>query len=161
VLFRRSLLDRPLAVTLVATVGLFALAVLATSYEVGGGAEWGGRYFAVGFPVVAALVVLSIGSTLSWSDPLARRCLLGLGAVSLRLAVLAVHQLAWSHHLNDARTEAIVAMVDAAGPGSGPDLGDGDRRPIVAETNVDAGRFAWDQFERTRGIQVADENISP
>jgi hypothetical protein len=160
VLFRRSLLESPVVATLVGVVALFAIAVLATSYEVGGGAEWGGRYFAVGFPALSVLVVVSIGRALPWSEPAARRCLGALAAVSLSLALLGVQTLRWSHELDDARTAAIGAMVVAAGPTSGPDLGDGDRRPIVVQTDVDAGRFAWDDFQRTRGIQVSDENVS-
>lgn len=41
---------------LVVVVGLFALAVLATQYRIGGGREWGGRFL---FPVLAPVAVLA------------------------------------------------------------------------------------------------------
>ena len=45
-----------------------AVAVIATQYSIGGGVEWGGRYFAVLLPVAVAVVVTGAVGTL-------RRCL--------------------------------------------------------------------------------------
>lgn len=66
-----------------AIAGVFAIAVLATQYEVAGsGMEWGWRYFAVGLP--ALVPALALGADRLWRAAGADRTLLvGLGAVAV------------------------------------------------------------------------------
>ena len=62
---------------LLAVVVLFSLAVLATQYRIGGGREWGGRFF---FPVLVPLAVLA------WSG--LRPRLVDRGRTSMRMGAL-------------------------------------------------------------------------
>ena len=60
-----TLVNRPALATDTARVAfgtfvVFALGVAATQYERGGSGEWGGRYFAVGLPLVVPVVLLAI-----------------------------------------------------------------------------------------------------
>lgn len=113
--------------------GLFAVAVIATQYETGGTGEWGGRYFAIGLPllVAASVHVLSIvGASMPAST---RRTAAGaLGVVSLTLAVGAVRAADHARAASAAVADAVIAEVDR----------------LDVEATVSArgavSRFAWD-----------------
>ena len=70
--------------TILAGAGLFALAVLATQYDDGGGLQWGGRYLAPLLVPVAAVVGAAVGARLARPERLA------VGAVLAATALLAV-----------------------------------------------------------------------
>lgn len=57
---RRRNLTKPLAPTLALACAIATLAILATSYGFGGGAEWGGRFFHVLIPWLAPLGVMGL-----------------------------------------------------------------------------------------------------
>jgi hypothetical protein len=129
---------------------LFALAVLATQYGISGAAEWGGRFLALGLPLIASLAALGLAGAASHIHPRDRTlALVSLACLGLGFGVLGARALADAHH----RTELAIAELDRALEGrSGPDLGDGDRRPIVVSTWPSLGRFTWPDPGRERGV---------
>ena len=62
VLVRRGTFASPAARLATSTAALFALAVLATQYPVGGSMEWGGRFFHVGLPLVVPVLLLAVAA---------------------------------------------------------------------------------------------------
>jgi hypothetical protein len=79
-----------------ASIGLFAVAVVATEYADGGGLEWGGRFF---FPLLAPLAVLAVAgidARLSATNiPRMQVCGL-LGAVAASTAVVSLVAVGWA-----------------------------------------------------------------
>ncbi|MHB8464581.1 MAG: hypothetical protein ACYDD7_07045, partial [Acidimicrobiales bacterium] len=140
VCLRRTDLREPAAVLLGVVVAVFALGVVLTEYAAGGGLEWGGRYFALGIPVVAPLVVVGLTR--------ARVLAVGLGAVMAVVAVLGVVE------LRDGRaaTRALQAQVRRCGSEAGASGSAAlDRRPLVVAPErffpqldwMDFGRYLW------------------
>ena len=94
VLAGRSLAADGAARVALVTTAVFAVAVAATQYAVGGGVEWGGRYFALAIPLVAPLAaggLLAAAGRLAipWRRPAAA----GLALVVLGIALLGVREL--------------------------------------------------------------------
>lgn len=148
VLLRRSRLATPAVRVLVATTVLGGLAVLATSYDIGGSAEWGGRYFHVLLPLAVPVVVVALVDSLA---PLDRRAAAGL------VAALVVTGLATSatevrverrlHGGAAALTDSVTAAARDTAPGDGGD-------PVVAFTTPGVARLDPTGLDRTRYLFV-------
>jgi hypothetical protein len=83
--------------------------VLATQYEEGGSAEWGGRYFALGLPLAVPVALHALRRHGARLVPADRRvAVAALATVSCLLSVMAIASLAAVHH----RTAAVVDTVD-------------------------------------------------
>ena len=77
VALRRSCL-RPLGAGLAfTTFAVFALLVAATQYARGGSGEWGGRYFALGLPVLVPVALLALAEAGARLDAVTRRAAAG------------------------------------------------------------------------------------
>jgi len=137
-----------------ATCGLFSAGVLATQYATGGGAEWGGRYFAIGLPLIVPVVLLALRNLGRRLDRTTAR--IGLAsalAVSAAFSVLAIMTLRVEHE----QTDRIVAAVDAAAERvSATDGG----APVVLTTNRGLGRFDFPLVDRTRWLTVSSEQLT-
>ena len=76
------------------TVAVYLVGVVATQYAVGGGVEWGGRYFALAVPLVAPFAA---GGLLAAAPPSRVRLRTvagaGLALIVLAMAVLGVRAL--------------------------------------------------------------------
>ena len=133
---------------LLAGGGLGAVAILATQYSIGGGVEWGGRYFAVLLPVMVAVVVTgSVGSLrrcLS-SEPW-RRAAFGAAVVAtVAVAVIALGALRQGHQWADQLARGIADAAASAGTTPATD------RPIVMTSSrllpqllhEDVERYDW------------------
>lgn len=137
-ILRRPLFRDQGASLAMGTFALFAAGVVMTQYRSGGTGEWGGRYFALGIPLVVPVLLLALHRQGRMIGRLTRRgtaaalvlCSVTL-ATSALLSVRSSHQY-WS------RFEAAVGRAQAvAGPG----------RPVV--TTWSAGpRYAWRIFDR-------------
>ncbi len=151
------------------TLALFFGAVVATQYRYGGGAEWGGRYFAVGLPFAIALAIPGLD--------LAVRTLPG--ARIRRLVVLAVLpaimlNLAGLYGIRESRirTAALVdtvaevtatlrlrtASVNDESAMAQPGATD---RPIVITTVPAAGRLSWSELDNARWLLVDKGELEP
>lgn len=151
VVLRRRLFDGPAPVVIGATGALYALAVIATQYSVGGSGEWGGRYFALLVPAAVPLFLAGLwqaGASLRLD---VRRVVAGaLVVCSLAMSIMAVDALRVNH-----RTKAdLVAGVEAAGRTTGDD------RPVVVTDWIGAPRLAWATFDDHRWLYVPKDQVA-
>ncbi len=145
VALRRSSL-RPLgAQVALGTFTVFALAVVATQYSNGGSAEWGGRYFALGLPVLVPVVVLALADLGARLEPFARRAgVAALVVCSLSTIAMGLTVVLQTHRF----TARLTAAIDHVGQGM---VVTGDK-PVVLATNGAVPRFAWATFDRQRWL---------
>ncbi|MGH9177726.1 MAG: hypothetical protein ACRD0N_04130 [Acidimicrobiales bacterium] len=126
---------------LVVSVGLFSLAVLATQYRIGGGREWGGRFF---FPMVVPVAVLAClglrhGLASARADRAAWKALAGLGVL---LAVLPT--VAGFRVLHTSRTQVGAILREVAGG-----------EPTLIMTHVSGlPPFAWQEYPEVGWLAV-------
>lgn len=145
---RDSLRNRTASFLLVAAV-LYAGAITLTQYNNGGGATWGGRFFAAGLPLVVPLAVVGWMTLVELLDAVAGRvvrCSMA-GAVAL-LAILAVGS------MRDHRSlfEGIVDdVLDAR-------TVEGGTAPVLATTGIPP-RFAWEHVEDGVWLTVEPDSL--
>jgi len=134
---------------LVLAASLYALAVVATQYSVGGTTEWGGRYFALGLPLICPVVVAAV---LDGADRLdrtsARRWVATLVVVSLTISLIGLLGLRRAHD----RTEELVATVAQGIGAAGPD-------PVVLTDVNPLARWSWELLDDARWTLVAADDM--
>lgn len=141
------LLDRTVLGTETARLALgafvvFALGVMATQYERGGSGEWGGRYFALGLPLVVPVALLAVRNAGRRLDSAPRRAAAGaLVASMVAMTIMGVATLRESHRRTDAMNRAIRAGVGSLPPS--------EPRVVVA-TDGTLARKAWPTFDDVR-----------
>ena len=122
--------------------------ILATQYSIGGGVEWGGRYFAVLLPVLVAVVVSGSLGTLRRCLPSGPTRMTVMGAAAVVTVVLAGTALTSTrdaHRLADELSSGVARAAASAGPTRVTD------QPIVLTSNRllpqllydDLGRYDW------------------
>ncbi|MCI0346934.1 MAG: hypothetical protein L0221_16070, partial [Chloroflexi bacterium] len=147
----RRLLATTDARVLAGGAGLFALAVLATQYPEGGSAEWGGRYFAVGLPLVVPLAIAGLDRGRRALGSEARQ--VGTAAVVLvatAFAVLGVAEVRTAHRMGDDVVRATELAGATAEPGEGG-------LPVVVATAPLLPRLAWQTFDDQRWLLIDPE----
>jgi hypothetical protein len=148
---RRRLFDDVTTVVMGATAALFALAVIATQYSIGGSGEWGGRYFALAIPIVVPLLLAALWREGQALVPAVCRGVAGcLLVCTVALSLMAVDALR-ANHLGKAD---LVARIEAAGRVTGDD------RPVVVTTWIGAPRLAWPTFDDHRWLYVPDDDVA-
>ncbi|HEX2047058.1 MAG TPA: hypothetical protein VHF27_04790 [Acidimicrobiales bacterium] len=131
VLVRRSALRTTAAQVSLGVFAVIAACVVATQYAVGGATEWGGRFFAVGLPVVVPVLLLALKQA-----SLDRWVVVSLVVCSLAMATLGVSSLRHQHR----RLGQLVntaASVEA---------------PVVVATYGSVPRWAWRTFDDKRWL---------
>ncbi len=129
---------------LLVTAAAFAVGVAATQYAVGGGVEWGGRYFALAIPLLAPLAaagLIAVGDRLD--RPAARLAGLGTLLLVLGLALLGGREL---HHTN-AEANRFYAQLHTRTVAAG--LG---RRPVVVTSELLLPRLAGTDLDDQRWL---------
>ena len=130
-----------------AGAAVFAALVIATQYSSGGSGEWGGRYFAIGLPLVVPLIAVAVRR-------LPRRPVgLLLTIATLCIAVLAVRTVRDAHATNGHLVASIMTTAAAH------DAGDGGA-PVVVSTNGAPARFAVDDLSRVRWLTVDRKDLA-
>jgi hypothetical protein len=132
------LLGRPSpSVRLVAAATAIAGAgVVALQYDRGGGLEWGGRFFAILLPALAALTVVCLQRSGLRADVprLVLGALLAIGAVTAAGSMTALHGFRSNA---DAAAQAVLAAAEVAGPLDADVLPLGrEPKPLVVTTEV-------------------------
>jgi hypothetical protein len=148
---RRDLpgLERPIAV---ATCGLYVLAVLATQYSEGGAAEWGARFLAIMLPVAIPIALVALKRTAATLPRPDRRWAgAALAVATLSMAIISITSLRYYRGVTAAWLEQVE---QAQAQTDGPDLGNGDRRPIVVTTWEGLGRMTWPLDTPPRGLFI-------
>jgi hypothetical protein len=151
---RRSTFTTTTAKVLALTFALFAAGVAATQYGNGGSGEWGGRYFAVGLPLIVPVLLLAmrdLGRRLDRTT--ARIGLASAVVVSLALGALAVVTLRDAHR----DTDKVVAALDAAAQ-QRPATDGGP--PVVLTSSGALARFAFPIVDRYRWLTVPPERLA-
>lgn len=134
-----------------ATAVLFALAVIATQYAVGGSAEWGGRYFALLLPVAVPLLLCALavhGRSLETS--VRRGAAAALVVCTVALSTMAVTGLRANHQAK----ARLVGRIEAAGRATG------DIEPVVVTTWIAGARAAWPAFGGHRWLYVPTSQVA-
>jgi hypothetical protein len=148
---RRSTLIETGARLALATFVLFAAAVAATQYTGGGSVEWGGRYFALGLPVLVPVVVLALARAGKPLDRGTRRCVAAaLVVCAAAMGVMAMGSLGAVHR----RTDRLTAAADSAGRQVAP-----GGRPVMVATTSSVPRLAWATFERQRWLIARPDDL--
>lgn len=143
VAIRRRALAPLAARVALGTFAAFALAVIATQYVTGGSGEWGGRYFALGLPVLAPVLVLALAAVGEPLDRSARRAALGaLVACSVVMSVMGLSSLRDTHRF----TARLQATATEAGRETG------SARPVMVATHPAIPRHAWATFDDQRWL---------
>ncbi|HWC12355.1 MAG TPA: hypothetical protein VG455_14175, partial [Acidimicrobiales bacterium] len=124
------------------TFAVFAAAVVATQYVTGGSGEWGGRYFALGLPVLAPVLLLALASLGRALPPSARTAAAAaLVTCAVALTVMGLAGLRDIHRFT-ARLQETAAQ---AGRELGP-------RPVMVATHAAIPRLAWATFDDQRWL---------
>jgi hypothetical protein len=130
------------------TFAVFALAVAATQYATGGSGEWGGRYFALGLPVVVPVVLLALADAGARLDGVTRRVAGGaLVACMAATAAMGLLSLRGTHRF----TARLMATADRAGRAASP-----GGRPVMIATSGAVPRLAWATYDRQRWLLADD-----
>jgi hypothetical protein len=162
VMLDRATLHRALPSLLAVTGLLFALAVFATQYADAGNA-WGGRYLAVGLPVVTPLAAVGIFRGLQ-NLPRSSRTVstLAMAVIVVALAAGAVTSLYEEHvYVSAVQQLTVDATRDDAGTGapSSAAPGDGDPRPVVLATEKAFGRLLWSRVREERWLTATGDDV--
>jgi hypothetical protein len=142
VLVRRRTLATTAARTAMGVFAVFALCVVASQYAVGGATEWGGRFFALGLPVVVPVLLLALKQA-----SLERWVVGTLVVCSLAMSTLAVTSLRHQHR----RLGQLVAMAGT--------IQTGDDRPVMVATYGSVPRWAWRTFDDQRWLRTEPADL--
>jgi hypothetical protein len=123
--------------------GVVVGGVLATQYAIGGGVEWGGRYFALVLPLVAPAIVVCLRRVNN-------RVLLSSLAVSM--AALAVFGVATLRHTHAATSDVVLGVRDVARQLHGP--------PVVVSTSRLLPQLDWRGFDAIQWVTPTPDDLS-
>jgi hypothetical protein len=156
VLMRRSAFESAAAQLALITGALFAAAIVATQYPVGGSMEWGGRFFHLALPaVVPALLLALVGAWHALDARTARVGAASLAVVSLVLCVFAVGSIVRIRDITADLVDNVVHLADATSDAT-------DRRGPVVVSNMEAvGRLSWRGAVHGRYLRVTDATDLP
>jgi len=139
------------------TTILFVVAVAATQYTQGGGAEWGARFLMLVLPLITPVAVNALSGTARLIPGGDRRWAgVTLGILAVAMSLLSVRVMLYYKGNIDTWVDV---MSRATVGREGPDLGDGDRRPIVLTTWGGLGRFIWPIEPQPRGLTVPGDRL--
>jgi hypothetical protein len=129
---------------------VFAMGVLITQYRAGGTGEWGGRYFAIGLPLVVPVAVAALVVPVEAPRRDARRSLQwSVVAMSAVIGVLSVVTVRYQHDLT---RDVVTSLTTAA---DRTESGDGGP-PVVIATLPAVARLAWRDLPSGRWLLVQE-----
>lgn len=153
VALRRSSLDTVGARVALGTFAAFAGAVAATQYARGGSGEWGGRYFAIGLPILVPVALVALADAGRALDGASRRrVVVALAACSVVMSVMAMASITDTHRF----TDRLMASADRAGRSIS-----GVEKPVMITTNGAIPRLAWATFDRQRWLLAPPDDLAP
>ena len=149
VLLRRSMLRTAAAQLCIGVFAVFAGCVIASQYAVGGSTEWGGRFFAMGLPLLVPVIVLAVKTQLVRLDRRSARWFAGgLLVCSMVTVTLAVTSIRHQHR----RLGQLVTMAEDAGRSTGP-------QPVMVATYGSVPRWAWRTYDDQRWLVTAPDEL--
>jgi hypothetical protein len=136
-------------VALISTV-----AVLVTEYAIGGGVEWGGRYFAFILPIAIPVLLVGAAAAIERQPADVRTIVIvSLTVVSVVMAVLALQSIRYTHVLTARLLDGIQGEAEIAGSSGGLD------RPVVISSNRLLPQLASRDFERYEWVVPDPVNL--
>ena len=151
VFLRRDDLRRPVVRLCLGVSAISALGIWATSYTVGGGVEWGGRFYHLLHPLVVPIVVLGLDR--------ARRGLpagprhIAVVSVLVVTASLSLLSLRAMHDMRRASEIVVPAALAAADAAAAPSDGGA---PVLITDAEPLARSAWASLDGYRLLRVPD-----
>ena len=128
--------------------------MLVTQYGVGGADEWGGRFFAIGLPIVVPVAVAAlVGWSRRTSPELARPLIASVVVMSLVVGVMALGTLRDKHQLTEDVVETVVSTAQRTTAGDGG-------APVVIATAPAISRLGWRDVPRGRWLLVMEDDIA-
>jgi hypothetical protein len=148
VLLERSVLSTSAAQLSLWVVAVYAAAIALVQYPAGGHTEWGGRYFALGVPILAAVAAASLHhADATWPARRWRPLRASLVAATVALGVVAIVTLHASHDRNRQRSDQVLAAAAELPSGDGP--------PVVVTEDDQVPRLARERYEEVRFLRVS------
>lgn len=143
----------PRVVELIGVFGVFAAGVIVSQYRGAGAWEWGGRYFAVGLPVIAPAITLGLRDLLRRvSLPNARLLVTAWLMVALALGITAVAAVRESRARSGELVDSVVLIASQTSPGSGA-------LPVIISTEPELPRTAWDRLGDARWFYARPSDV--
>lgn len=138
-LLGRADLRTTAATTAVTVSAVVAVGVIATQYKVGGGIEWGGRYFALALPIAVPVVLAALRRRSRDVAPAVRKAAIAsLVVCSVAMTTMALTSL----HESTQAKERLVASIDRTARATG------SSRPVVVTTAFSVSALAWPSLDR-------------
>ncbi len=139
----RRVLSGVAAPVLAGTAAAVTAVVLVTQYAIGGGVEWGGRYFAVVVPIAIPALVFAAAPVIRRHRPdLVRIVVVALVVMSVAASLTAVRTLRDVHQATAAVLDGIRTQAAIAGTSGG------HHRPVVVSTNRLLPQIGYRDFDR-------------
>jgi hypothetical protein len=150
----RQLADGVAAPVLTVVAGAVTIAVLVTEYAIGGGVEWGGRYFAVVIPIAVPVLAFAAAPVITrHGADLARIVVTALVVASVAATLTAAQALREGHTHTDEVLDAIAAQARSAGASAGL------ARPVVVTTNRLLPQIDERDFDRFDWVAVDPDHL--
>lgn len=132
---------------------IFAGGVILTQHGDGGGRGWGGRYFAIGLPLVTVAAVALGRDVLKAMERRSRDAAVAtVVMVTFLSGFQQVQALRTSHLLQDRLTQSALDVASQADPGDGG-------VPIVITPDTQMARSVWAEFDAARWLLVPYDEI--
>ncbi len=146
---RRTTVRTAAARIALAVFSVFAVCVVATQYAVGGGTEWGGRFFAVGVPLLVPVLLVALKD-----QRLDRWVAASLVVCSVAMATLSMTSLRTQHR----RLSQLTGAADEAGAVVAAGRAE---RPVMVATYASVPRWGWRSFDRHRWLVTEPKDLQP
>jgi len=150
---RRDALREMTPMLLIIIAAAFSAAVLAPQYGVGGSVVWGGRYFAIGVPLVCPVALDSlrrVGHQLGNTPRVVG--MVGLVAISLAFCVGAIRTARDLHVATDRLVTTTTTLSRGTPAGDGGD-------PVIMTDDQYLAKASWSIFDHRRFIWLASEDL--
>ena len=142
----------PLLALVVAAAGA---GVLLTQYAIGGGVEWGGRYFAFLIPGLSAVAAVAAAPVIERHGVrLTRAVVAALVVLSLLVASMSIIKIRHTRDATAALLDGVASAAALAGPSGGLD------RPVVVSTNRLLPQLDFRDFDRLDWLVPNSRNLT-
>ena len=145
----RRVADDVAAPVLAVVAGGVTVAVLVTEYAIGGGVEWGGRYFAIALPIAVPVLTFAAAPVVArHGREVARLTVICVAVASLAATLTAAQALRTGHRHTAAVLDAIAQEARRAG------VSGGLARPVVVTTNRLLPQIDYRDFDHYDWVAV-------
>ncbi len=143
------------AAVLLPVFAIASIAVLLTQYDIGGGVEWGGRYFAFLLPIIAAgLVIPAAPKIVDLGSEMSRVVMGALVVISLATTSMSLLLLRDAHLATEGILDRIAVASEVAGSENESGL------PVVVSDNRLLPQIAYRDFDDYVWVVPARQHLS-